>query len=178
VLLVVTCYFHYKNVDEFADRFTALTRLPDTVVWNVMCMEIVAKKRKKPSYMTDVNAPDMRVMTTNVMEMVEYLHNLRNELDETGCEYSIDDSLEKQVARVVDATSLPFYNDTEELSVYQELRESAVDVERGVSSFMTGRDTKKMRHCMPLERWNIYEEIREKAGELSTVGGYHVIEQM
>ena len=119
----------------------------------------------------DVLTPETRAVTEEVDDLVEYLYNARNELCELECVEDLRDFLEDEVQCVIDATSLPFFTDTEETAVYEEIRGGAVQIEHSFYTMLQGRDFETMRHSMPQWRWNIYDDILDKTRLLSCVRG-------
>ena len=122
-------------------------------------------KRQRPSWMAKPDIPTSRVFTNDVMDQVNYLHNLREELDEIDEEeIAQESSLEEQVSRVVYAANLPFYNDVEQVYVKETLRASAASVTGSVLLLL---DEKTSRYSISRARRDIYQDIMQAAIELS-----------
>jgi hypothetical protein len=127
--------------------------------------------RKKCSWEKALIAPQTRVVTKEVDDLIEALCNSREELAENERVEQLRDFLEKEVASVVEATEIAFYTDAEETVVYNELRARAVDIENAVLEMMQGRDMDTFRKSMPSWRWELYEDILDTARHIACVRG-------
>ena len=106
-----------------------------------------------------------RSITSDVLDMVDELFTMWSELQEIEIDDDWRGVLETEIAMVVEATEKTFYNDEEEVLVYQQIRACAVDVESVILSLIV-----KDRHSMPKWRRDVHHDILDKAREIA-VGG-------
>ncbi|KAJ1467440.1 hypothetical protein T484DRAFT_1755856 [Baffinella frigidus] len=131
------------------------------------------RTRKKLSWQTPpprVPLPATRTMTRGVLCMVHELYELWEELHEREQDDDLRSFLEKEVALVVEATEQPFHTDEQERLVYQQLGSCAVEVQRAILR-IPAKDPSTLCRPMPHWRRGFYDDILDKARELSAVLG-------